>query len=269
MDGSKIAQQTSVTDIMASGIGSSRMCDDLFLLLTLEWLDAADLVAFDTASVSNRCMKSTWLRVIRSIVDMRPMRGLLYTSFWIRWLIDRGVRTSSMRVVQGSADRITDATFEGICVRDLASLVIGDVYGLTDVSVGLIAMGCVNLVSIEMKRCRGVTCGSLAAIGQYCRGLTSLDITECNGIEDEGVRALANGCILIRSIVIRHCSKLTDASLSAIGESCRGLTSIDMHCNWKMTDVGISYLVQGCIHLQSINIGGSCSQLTDASLAWL
>ena len=78
MDGLQIVQQTSVTEIMASGIGCPRMCDDLFLLLTLEWLDAADLVAFDTASLSNRCMKSTWLRVIRSIVDMRPMRGLLY-----------------------------------------------------------------------------------------------------------------------------------------------------------------------------------------------
>ena len=217
MDGLQIAQQTSVTDIMASGIGRSRMCDDLFLLLTLEWLDAADLVAFDTASLSNRCMKSTWLRVMRSMVDMRPMRGLLYTAFWIRWLIDRGVRTSSMRVVRCSTDRITDATFEGICVPDLASIVIGDGCGMTDVSVGLIAMGCVNLVSIEMKRCRGVTCRSLAAIGQHCTGLTSLDITECDGIKDEGVRALVNGCIWTRSIVIAGCSKMTDASLAAIG----------------------------------------------------
>ena len=54
--------------------------------------------------------------------------------------------------------------------------------------------------------------------------------------------------------------------MAAIGETCRGLTSIDMSCNSNMTDVGISYLAQGCIHVQSINIGGSCSQLTDASL---
>ena len=40
-----------------------------------------------------------------------------------------------------------------------------------------------------------------------------------------------------------------------------------MSGNSNMTDVGISYLAQGCIHLQSINIGGSCSQLTDASLS--
>ena len=249
---------------MASAIGTSRMCDDLFLLLTLEWLDAADLVAFDTASLSNRCMKSTWLRVIRSIVDMRPMRGLLYTSFWIRWLIDRGVRTSSMRVVHSSADRITDATFEGICVPDLASLVIGDGCDVTDASVGLIAMGCVNLVSVEMKRCRGVTWRSLAAIGQHCRGLTALDITGCKRLKDKGVRALAQGCIHLQSINIGYCSQVTDASLTAIGQSCQGLTSIDMRSNSNMTDGGISCLVQGCIHLQSISIPG-CSKLTCAS----
>ena len=87
---------------------------------------------------------------------------------------------------------------------------------------------------------------------------------------DFGISYLAQGCIHLQSINIAgSCSQLTDASLAAIGESCRGLTSIDMHDNSKMTDVGISYLAQGCIHLQSINIGGSCSQLTDASLAWL
>ena len=56
--------------------------------------------------------------------------------------------------------------------------------------------------------------------------------------------------------------------LAAIGESCRGLISIDMSDDSNITDGGVSCLAQGCIHLQSINIGGSCSELTDASLAW-
>ena len=87
-------------------------------------------------------------------------------------------------------------------------------------------------------------------------------------MSDVGISYLAQGCIHLQSINIGgRCSQLTDASLAAIGETCRGLTSIDMYDNENMTDVGISYLAQGCIHLQSINIGGRCSQLTDASLA--
>ena len=104
-------------------------------------------------------------------------------------------------------------------------------------------------------------------IGESCRGLTSIDMSGNSSMTDVGISYLVQGCIHLQSINIGgSCSQLTDASLAVIGESCRGLTSIDMSGHSNMTDVGISYLAQGCIHLQSINIGGSCSQLTDASL---
>ena len=111
-------------------------------------------------------------------------------------------------------------------------------------------------------------------IGESCRGLTSIDMYGNRNMTDGGVSYLVQGCINLQSINIGgSCSQLTDASLAwhgcdSIGESCRGLTSIDMSDNRNMTDGGISCLAQGCIHLQSINIGGSYSQLTDASLAW-
>ena len=108
----------------------------------------------------------------------------------------------------------------------------------------------------------------MAVIGESCQGLTSIDMSDNGNMTDVGISYLAQGCIHVQSInIVGSCSQLTDASLAAIGESCRGLTSIDMSCNSNMTVVGISYLAQGCIHLQSINIGGSWSQLTDASLA--
>ena len=100
--------------MMVSAPDSLKMCNDTMICLILEWLDATDLVAFDSANQSNRRMKSTWLRVIRSLLDIRPMRGLSYTHFWIRWFIDRGVRMSSMLIDQRAADHVTDATFDGI-----------------------------------------------------------------------------------------------------------------------------------------------------------
>ena len=110
----------------------------------------------------------------------------------------------------------------------------------------------------------------MAAIGESCRGLTSIDMSCNSNMTDVGISNLTKGCIHLQSINIGgYCSQLTDASLSAIGESCRGLTSIDMSGNSNLADGGISSLAQGCIHLRSINIGGSWSQLTDASLAWL
>ena len=243
--------------------------NEQLLLLILEWLDAADLMAFDTATQSNRLMSSTWLRVIRSHVDIRPMRGLLYTPVWIRWLIDRGVRTSSMRIAGCTiTDRVTDATFEGIYLPELTSIEVvgGACRDLGDGAVRLIATGCVNLLNIELVDCHRMKCHSLATVGQHCKALISLDIRKCIGIEDEGVKALAQGCKYLQSLNISQCWKLTDTSLAAIGETCKGLTSIDVSGNYEMTDVGISSLTEGCSQLQSINIG-HCYQLTDASLA--
>ena len=81
-----MAHQASVTDTVASASsGWSRLDNDQFLLLTLEWLDAVDIMTFDIISQSNRRLAPTWLRVIRSHADIRPMRGLLYTPVWIRW----------------------------------------------------------------------------------------------------------------------------------------------------------------------------------------
>ena len=63
------SQYSNLTEMMQD--------NDQLLLLILDWLDAADLMAFDTATQSNGRMSSAWLRVIRSHADIRPTRGLL------------------------------------------------------------------------------------------------------------------------------------------------------------------------------------------------
>lgn len=82
-----------------------------------------------------------------------------------------------MRIAGCTTDRLTDATFEGICLPGLTSIVVGS-HGceLSDAAVPMIARGCVNLLNIELADCQHLSCESLAAIGQYCKVLTSLDI---------------------------------------------------------------------------------------------
>ena len=254
------------TDVFFADSFESRMCDDLLFFLLLKWLDATDLVALDVANQSNRWMRTSWLRVLRGALDLRPLRGLLYTHFWIRWLIDRGVRSSSMQIVQGSEGGLTNATFESMYLPELASIITGGGCDIRDASVGLIVTGCVNLRSIDLTKCSRLTSEALVAIGQHCKGLTLLNISECHGVEDDGMSALARGCTQLKSIKIGLCTKLTDTSLAAIGETCRGLTSIDTGCNENITDIGISSLTRGCSLLEKINIA-SCYELTDISLA--
>ena len=160
--------------------------------------------------------------------------------------------------------------------RGLTSIDISGNSNMTDVGISYLAQGCIHLQSINIGGSWSqLTDASLAwlrydRIGESFQGLTSIDMICNSNMTDVGISYLVQGCIHLQSINIGGLyTQLTDASLAVIGESCGVLTSIDVSDNRKMTDVGISYLAQGCIHLQSINIGGSCSQLTDASLAWL
>ena len=243
---------------------SPSLGDDILLLLTLEWLDAKDLVAFDTANQSNRYIRSIWLRVLRSLPDIRCMTGLSYNHYSIRWLIMRRIKTSSMRVVRVSTDNTIDDTFEGIYLPGLDSMIVDCGRKMTDRSVQLIAAGCVNLRVIVMPGCSQLKC-SLTAVGQHCRGLTSLDFYECAGIVDEDWNMLAKGCIHLQTIIIGMCPLLTNAALEAIGNSCQRLTNIDMSYNDNIIDGGIAYLTLRCFQLQTVKFAG-CSKLAVGAL---
>lgn len=80
-DEAKVEMQRDINAETASASGCSLISNDHLLLLTLEWLDTTDLIAFDTAAQSNGCMKPTWLRVVRIHADIRPMRDLLYSPY--------------------------------------------------------------------------------------------------------------------------------------------------------------------------------------------
>ena len=151
---------------------SDRIRNDQLLLLTLEWLDDADLMAFDTASQSNGCMAPTWLRVIRSHADIRHIRGMLYTPLWIRWLLDGGVRTSSLRIGRRTkTDRMTDVTFEAFVYLRLQAIAVINgyrfLYDQSDTTVRLMAIGCVNLLNIKLVDCRNRSALQITDIGGY------------------------------------------------------------------------------------------------------
>ena len=155
----------------AAARSSPSLSDHIVLLLTLEWLDANDLVAFDTANQSNQCMRPIWSGVVRRFRDIGCMRRLLYTHHWIRWLITKKIRTSSMRVMQVSTDCTKDDTFEDIYLPGLESIRVDCGCDMTDTSIKLISAGCVNLLSIDLTGCSQLTWESLEAVGLHCRGL--------------------------------------------------------------------------------------------------
>ena len=115
------------------------------MLLLLELLEGENVIAFNTASqcnlLRNLLAKFTWSRSVRSIVDMAHVRGLLNTLFWMTWLIDREVQSSSLQVIRSSVGPVTDASLKVVHLPDLTNSAIDGDAQMTDVAVRLIAAG--------------------------------------------------------------------------------------------------------------------------------
>lgn len=126
----------SLVGLLTAARNSPSLCDDTLLLLTLDWLDVEDIMAFDIANLSNRCMRSAWLRALCTR-DIECMIGLLYDHHLIRWSIMRKVRTLSMLVAEVSADCRKQNTFEAISLPGLKIIRVDCGHDMTDKSVRL------------------------------------------------------------------------------------------------------------------------------------
>ena len=124
---------------------------------------------------------------------MTASRGLLFTPFWIRWLIGTGAQTSSIRVDQDDADRITDTIFKGIHLPHLSKIIASRSSTTSDATILQIAAGCSHLHSIEILSCPQLTLKSLATIGQHCRLLISPDIGKKHQDQRQGNKSCGDG----------------------------------------------------------------------------
>jgi len=81
--------------------------------------------------------------------------------------------------------------------------------GITDDGLAQVAIGCPNLVVVELQSCFNITDVGLRSLSKGCRALKSVNIGYCMGISDQGVSASLSNCSNICTLIITGCRRLS------------------------------------------------------------
>ncbi|XP_066342842.1 F-box/LRR-repeat protein 12-like isoform X1 [Miscanthus floridulus] len=81
--------------------------------------------------------------------------------------------------------------------------------GITDDGLAQVAIGCPNLVVVELQSCFNITDVGLGSLSKGCRALKSVNIGSCMGISDQGVSAILSNCSNICTLIITGCRRLS------------------------------------------------------------
>jgi hypothetical protein len=145
---------------------SSPFSHEVLFLLLLDWLDIRTLRILDAAitrndsgggggvgggdgaitntncTMSNEDTKLIWLQCLKTAINLKALVTMEYDHSWIRWIIDRGVKTSKIHIKQASVREITDATFKGINMSTLKSINLSYCKEVTDATIKGLSIGC-------------------------------------------------------------------------------------------------------------------------------
>ena len=264
---------------------SSPFSHEVLFLLLLDWLDIRTLRIFDAAithndsgggggsggvipntdcMISNENTKSIWLQCLKTAINLKALVTMEYDHSWIRWIIDRGVKTSKILVKQASVREITDATFKNIKMSTLRSINLSNCKEVTDATIKGLSIGCPNITSINISNCRKTTNASMVILKDQFMDLSEVDIENCKGITDAGVSELLK-CTSLKSLRLAYNSHLTENAFMDLGSACQGIRIIDLEECTRLKDDGVLNLCKACPLLESININ-SCRSLTTISL---
>jgi EIN3-binding F-box protein len=172
-------------------------------------------------------------------------------------------------------------------LKKMVSLTISSCRGVTDVSLGAIGKGCMNLKQMCLRKCCFVSDSGLVAFAEAAKSLESLQLEECNRISQNGViGALSNlksltlvkcmgiketpleipvpgPCDSLRSLCVRNCPAFDNTSLAFIEKLCPQLQHIELSNLNGITDTGLLPLLESCeAGLVKVNLNG-CLNVTD------
>ena len=250
--------------------------EDLFLLLCT-WLPIKSISNLDIA-ISNAYDRSLWLKWL-GIIDADSINEYNRHSHGsIRWLVTRGIRTTSIQIIFGyevslDADTFSGFGFSSKCsVNDIMienELVMGGLSikdcvrvnlrytNITDVNIGDLARGCPQLHTIYIEKCFALTDESLIQLAQYCPQIHTIDISFSIKITDVGVSALACGCRELRSMSLIGITAISDVSISALASCCPLLNTIKfgmLHWEESITEIGMQALGLNCKCLENVSL---------------
>lgn len=240
-----------------------------FVMLRIlhDWLNARDITALDSAFCST-LYRPLWLQCLARLRGNKSIERFEHRHKSIRWLIDRQVKVTSMKLNQCAIEDdedvldedgfdIREDTWSGINMPTLENVNCYDFeretdrfeYSLDDAGLEALSLGCPNITRIFLGRLERVSADAMGRFASRCSKLECVKVTfVMDGKLSNFTSVLgALSCCPIKELIIFECSALTDRvvhhmalyfprleKLSIIG--CRNITDV------SLTVVGASSL---------------------------
>nr|XP_043613134.1 EIN3-binding F-box protein 1 [Erigeron canadensis] len=260
-------------------------------------------------TIGQKCqnLKSVSIKNCPLIGDQGIASLLSSTSYSLKKVKLRALNVSdmSLAVIGHYGIAITDLVLTSLCkvtekgfwvmgngqgLQKLRSFTVTSCFGLTDLGLEAIGIGCPNLKQFSLRKCAILSDKGLVSFAKSALSLESLLLEECHRVTQCGVYSMLVNCVSnlksltlenclgikdlafgissfrsnsVRSLSVRNCSGFGNSSLMLIGQLCPELQHLELIGLHGITDNEFTPLIEGCeAGLVKVNLRG-CVNLTD------
>ena len=201
--------------------------------------------------------------------------------------IERLTLTNCTHLTDYSVAKVVDGN------RSLMALDVTGIYGVSDLTLDVVAKHCYKLQGLNITHCRQISNNALIKIAnschqlkrlklnsciqvtdeaiinfaRSCRSLLEIDLTDCRRLEDEAVTALISEGLNLRELRLAHCSLITDNAFLNLpmGSSFESLRILDLTDCGELQDAGVARIVEAAPRLRNLVLA-KCRQITDRAI---
>lgn len=260
-------------------------------------------------AIGQRCrkLKSVSLKNCPVIGDQGIASLLSSASYSLTKLKLHALNVSdmAMAVIGHYGIAVTELALTGLCkvtekgfwvmgrgqgLQKLRSLTVTSCFGLTDIGVEAVGIGCPNLKQLSLYKCaflsdnglylfaksavslesllldechRVTQCGIFSMFINRDTKLKSLALKNCLGYKDLATRVSLSRCNTLKALSVYNCPGFGNSSLMLFGQLCPELQHVELTGLHGITDNGFTPLIECCeAGLVNVNISG-CINLTD------
>lgn len=133
---------------------------------------------------------------------------------------------------------------------------------LDDDSLEAIALGCPDLVDVNLAGCERVGNAGLGHLSRNCRRIRVLDMQVLRLVDDRAVQDVTHDLPDLHSLNIGGCSRLTNVAFQVVASHSRALRTFSA-AGCAITDFGVEDLAK-CVSIECLSLR-ACSKITDAA----
>lgn len=241
--------------------------EDVVFPMILPCLPLQTLFQLRRVSLKGKALIKEYFRISRDVNIARIALRVTEDAFRILTEDRCNLQTLTLRNAKDwLADRILIPLFKNNPRLQLLDLT--NVTSLTNSSIQVLAVNCLDLRTLILRECHWLSSEGLTVIALNCRALQSVDLTGCWNVNDDAITVMVMSCKKIRYISLAKIYGLTDLAMSVLAKECTSLNHLNVQGCWRISDDSVRLLVEYSPNLRALQIR-ECRDVTESVLSKL